>query len=57
MDYVIVSPRVGTPGAAFVPPPGVNVDALIDGGFIKAAPKPAKSGKLTTETEGAPDAD
>ena len=48
VDYVIVSPRVGTPGAPFVPPPGVNVDALIDGGFIKAAPKPAKSGKMTT---------
>lgn len=57
MDYVIVSPRVGTPGAAFVPPPGVNVDALIAGGFIKAAPKPAKSGKMTTESEGDPSGD
>lgn len=31
---VIVSPLVGTPGDEFTPKPGVNVQALIDGGFI-----------------------
>lgn len=31
---LVVSPLVGTPGDEFHPKPGVNVQALIDGGFI-----------------------
>ena len=34
MTWRIVSPRVGTPGALFVPKAGVNVEALERGGFI-----------------------
>jgi len=32
--YKIVSPRVGTPGDEFVPVAGVNLDALLEHGFI-----------------------
>lgn len=35
MKYEIVSLRVGTPGAEFVPADGVNVDALLEHGFVK----------------------
>ena len=31
---LVVSPLVGTPGEEYVPKPGTNVQALIDGGFI-----------------------
>lgn len=34
MTYRILSPRVGDVGAPFTPTEGVNVAALIDGGFI-----------------------
>ena len=34
IEYVIVSDRVGKPGAPFAPPEGVNVDALLEHGFI-----------------------
>ena len=50
--YTIISPRVGTPGDTFEPADGVNVSALIDGGFIKsdkAAPKPAKTNPKTSK--------
>lgn len=36
MKYIIISELVGTPGDVFVPGEGINVDALIEGGFIKA---------------------
>ncbi len=52
MKYVVVSPRVGTPGEIFTAEPGVNYEALLAGGFIKPAPKPAKSDKLETDPEG-----
>lgn len=35
MRWRIVSPRVGRPGDEFVPPAGVNVDALVAGGFVE----------------------
>lgn len=35
-EYRVVSPLVGEPGSVFVPKPGVNVDALLTGGFIVA---------------------
>jgi hypothetical protein len=41
MKLVIVSDLVGTPGEEFVPAEGINVEALIEGGFIKTE-KPTK---------------
>jgi hypothetical protein len=32
--FKIISPRIGTPGDEFVPVAGVNLDALIEHGFI-----------------------
>ena len=50
MTYKIISPRLGTPGDEFVPGEGVNIEALIAGGFVvDTAPK--KSAKTTTDTE------
>lgn len=59
MKYVIVSPRLGTPGDVYNPEAVINLTALIAHGFIKAldvaepveesaeepAPAPAKSAK------------
>jgi hypothetical protein len=44
MTYKILSPRLGTPGGDFVPGEGVNIEALIAGGFIEdiGIKKPAK---------------
>ena len=36
MKYVIVSPRLGTPGDVYNPETVINLGALISGGFIKA---------------------
>ena len=33
--YEIISSRVGTPGDTFTPDDETNVQALLDGGFIK----------------------
>ena len=41
MKLIIVSDLVGTPGEEFVPAEGINVEALIEGGFIKQE-KPTK---------------
>jgi hypothetical protein len=42
--YKIVSPRIGTPGETYTPEDGVNVEALLAGGFIvdSSKSKPAK---------------
>lgn len=40
--YIIVSDLVGTPGDEFHPEDGINVEALLDGGFIKAESKSKK---------------
>lgn len=45
MNYLVVSPLVGEPGSVYIPKPGVNVEALLAGGFIVAA---------TVSTETAP---
>ena len=56
MKYIIVSPRIGTPGDVFEPEIVVNLHALLEGGFIKRAdgdeetteeptPAPTKSAK------------
>lgn len=44
MKLIIVSELVGTPGDEFVPADGINVEALLEGGFIKQD-KPAKQDK------------
>ena len=41
MKYTILSDLVGTPGEEYVPEEGINVEALIEGGFIKQQ-KPTK---------------
>jgi hypothetical protein len=45
--YKIISPKVGTPGDVFEPADGINIQALIDGGFIQDThidtSKPAKN--------------
>jgi len=48
--YVIVSPRLGTPGDKFEPIDGINVQALIDGGLI-STDKPKKSSKVKEAPE------
>ena len=35
--YLIVNPRIGTPGDPFEPAEGINIDALLKAGFIVAA--------------------
>jgi hypothetical protein len=44
MAYKVNSIRVGTVGEEYIPAEGVNVEALLAGGFIVevAKPKPAK---------------
>jgi len=51
--YTIVSARVGTPGEEYTPAKGVNIDALLEGGFIieTTKPKPPKSDKVTPNKE------
>ena len=46
--YVIVSPRIGTPGDKYEPQDGVNIDALLEGGLI-STDKPKKSSKVKSE--------
>lgn len=49
MAYTIIAENVGTPGAEYVPAEGINIEALLDGGFIKSDKSTAKSAK-TEET-------
>jgi hypothetical protein len=44
--YIIISDLVGEPGTEFIPDEGINVEALIEGGFIKTETK-----TKTTKTE------
>lgn len=46
--YIIVSPRIGTPGDPYKPADGINVDALLDAGLI-STDKPKKSSKVKAE--------
>jgi|DEB19_MinimDraft_3_1074340.scaffolds.fasta_scaffold85560_3 hypothetical protein len=46
--YIIVSPRIGTPGDVYEPQEGVNVDALIEAGLV-STDKPKKSSKVKAE--------
>lgn len=45
--YTVVSDKVGEPGAPFVPEDGINVAALLEGGFIVES----KSSKHKHDTE------
>jgi len=51
--YVILSERLGTVGAKYTPADGVNIKALITGGFIGigSTTKAAKSAKTETDTD------
>lgn len=51
MKYVILSELVGTPGDEYHPVEGVNLLALVEGGFIKAAPTSKKSDKTEATKE------
>jgi len=37
--YTVISELVGEPGTQFIPEEGINVEALIEGGFIKSDSK------------------
>jgi hypothetical protein len=53
MKYRVNSPRLGVVGDPYVPADGVNVAALIAGGFvveIESTPKAAKSATIKTKT-------
>ena len=50
--YKIVSPRVGTVGEEYKPTEGVNVEALLEHGFIvKVKPKTAKTDNIPDNKE------
>jgi len=53
MKYTILSPRIGTPGDEYEVIEGVNIDALVAGGFIEQstvkAPKGAKTNTNTNK--------
>ena len=55
VEYRIISERVGELGSVFVPKQGINVEALLAGGFIVAVAvstaTPAKRRKVNTAPE------
>ena len=55
VEYRVVSNLVGVPGSVFVPKQGVNVGALLAGGFIVAVAvstaTPSKRRKVNTAPE------
>lgn len=54
--YEIVSPRLGTPGDPYTPAEGVNVEALLAGGFVKQSTKAAaKHAKNKSEPDAGTD--
>jgi hypothetical protein len=46
--YIIISPRIGTPGDVYEPQEGINVDALVEAGLV-STDKPKKSSKVKAE--------
>ena len=52
MTYTIASSKLGIIGDPFVPVDGINVAALLSGGFIveQSTPKPKKPAKTNTDT-------
>jgi hypothetical protein len=51
VKYIINSPKVGTVGDEFEPAEGINIQALLDGGFIveESTDKPKKSPTIKKE--------
>jgi hypothetical protein len=49
MKLIIASPRLGKVGDEYTPIEGVNVEALIDGGFLVSTTEPKKSSKVKLE--------
>jgi hypothetical protein len=43
MKYTIISDKIGTVGAEFVPGAGTNIEALLAHGFIESDEKPSDS--------------
>lgn len=47
MPYKIINPRLGTPGDEYAAADGINIAALVEGGFIEQSTnetqKPAKT--------------
>ena len=52
MIYTIASTKLGTIGDPYVPADGINVAALLSGGFIveQSTPKPKKPAKTNADT-------
>ena len=52
MTYTIASNKLGVIGDPFIPADGINVAALLKGGFIveQSTPKPKKPAKTSTDT-------
>lgn len=50
MAYKIVSPRVGMPGDEYKPEEGVNLEALLAGGFIVETGKKNKLADTDSDT-------
>jgi len=48
--YIVISPRVGIPGEKYEPQEGVDIQRLLDGGFI-STDKPKKSSKVKEAPE------
>jgi hypothetical protein len=56
MPYKILSPRLGVPGDEWVPVEGVNVEALLEHGFLieignKSKPATNSGGKVKPKKE------
>jgi hypothetical protein len=51
MAYTIIAENVGTPGEKYIPADGINIEALLDGGFIKSDKAPTKSAKTVETSE------
>lgn len=51
MIYTIASTKLGIIGDPYVPAEGINVEALLSGGFIveQSTPKPKKHAKNSTK--------
>ena len=52
MIYTVASSKLGIVGDPYIPAKGINVAALIAGGFIvqQSTPKPKKPAKTSTDT-------
>jgi hypothetical protein len=52
MIYTIASSKLGIVGDPFIPDEGINVPALLSGGFIveQSTPKPKKPAKTNADT-------